>query len=330
MYTLGIETSCDETSCAVLKNKRILSNATVSSLKEHVAYGGVVPEIATRAHLKAIDKVLNFSLKKAKISLSKIDLIAATHRPGLIGALVVGLNFAKALSLALRKPFLGINHLQAHVFSPFLNTRSRIKFPFLGVVISGGHTDIYRVDDFDKIKTIGQTRDDACGEVFDKVARAYGLGYPGGPVIDKLFNPKFKDDFKFKCGKSGLDLSFSGIKTALLYKKIEMEKHKKLSLKTKKRIISSFQFIALEAIIETILEAAQRYKIKHISCGGGVLANSYLRKRLFQEERARKLKLFISPIEYAGDNAAMVAGLGFYLYNKKGIRSSISLKAQTN
>jgi len=330
MYTLGIETSCDETSCAVLKNNRVLSNVTVSSLKEHKAYGGVVPEIATRAHLKAIDLVFRLSLKKAKVSLSKIDLIAATNRPGLIGALVVGLNFAKALSLAQERPFLGINHLEAHIFSPFLNTQNKIKFPFLGVVISGGHTDIYRVDDFDKIKIIGQTRDDACGEVFDKVARAYGLGYPGGPAIDKLFNHKFKDDFKFKCGKSGLDLSFSGIKTALLYKKIELEKHKKIDLKTKRRIISSFQFIALEAIIETILEAAQKHKIRYIACGGGVLANSYLRKRLLQEEKARKIKFFISPIEYAGDNAAMVAGLGFYLYNKKGTKSNLSLKAQTN
>ena len=327
MYTLGIETSCDETSCAVLKNCQVLSNIIISSLKEHKKYGGVVPEIATRAHLENIEKVFNVALEKARISLVKIQLIAVTHRPGLIGALVVGLNFAKALSLALKKPFIGINHLHAHLFGPFLNYKERIEFPFLGVVVSGGHTEIYRVNDFDSIKLVGQTRDDACGEVYDKVARAFGLGYPGGPVIDRNFRPQHKDDFKFKCGRIGFDLSFSGIKTALIYKKLEMEKQGRLSKDTRLKLLSSFQGTVVEAIVNTVVDAAQELKIKKVVCGGGVIANSYLRKRLAE---TKEIKALISPFEYVADNAAIVAGLGFYLYNKNRVKSPLGLKAEAN
>ena len=329
MYTLGIETSCDETSCAILKDYQVLSNITLSSLKEHKKYGGVVPEIATRAHLKNIDKVLAAAGKEAGISLKKLDLIAVTYKPGLVGALVVGLNFAKALSLALAKPLIGVNHLHAHLFAPFLNYPKKLKFPFLGVVISGGHTEIYRVDDFNKIKILGQALDDACGEVFDKVARAYNLGYPGGPVIDKLFKDEYKNDFNFKCGKIGFDLSFSGIKTALIYKKNEIEKKGLFNSRVKRKLVSSFQYTALETVISTILEAKDKLKMKRIVCGGGVIANKYLRKRLREEER-KGIKVFLAPFEYSGDNAAIVAGLGFYLYNIKGEESTPELKAQAN
>jgi len=329
MYTLGIETSCDETSCAILKDYQVLSNVTLSSLKEHKKYGGVVPEIATRAHLKNIDKVLAAASKEAGISLKRLGLIAVTYKPGLVGALVVGLNFAKALSLALAKPFIGVNHLHAHLFAPFLNYPKRLKFPFLGVVISGGHTEIYRVDDFDKIKILGQTRDDACGEVFDKVAKAYNLGYPGGPIIDRLFKAKYKNDFNFKCGKIGFDLSFSGIKTALIYKKNEIEKRGLFNSRVKRKLVSSFQYVALETIISTILEAKDKFRMKRVVCGGGVVANKYLRKRLREEER-RGIKVFLAPFEYSGDNAAIVAGLGFYLYNIKGKKDAMELKAQAN
>lgn len=326
---MGIETSCDETSCAILKDYQVLANVTLSSLKEHKKYGGVVPEIATRAHLKNIDKVLAVARKKAGISLGELDLIAVTHKPGLVGALVVGLNFAKALSLALAKPLIGVNHLHAHLFAPFLNYPKKLKFPFLGVVISGGHTEIYQVDDFDKIKTLGQTRDDACGEVFDKIAKVYNLGYPGGPAIDKLFKAKYKNEFSFKCGKMGLDLSFSGIKTALIYKKNEIEKKGLLNSKAKKKLVSSFQYSALETVISTILEAKDKFRMKRIVCGGGVVANKYLRKRLKEEEK-KGLKVFLAPFEYSGDNGAIVAGLGFYLYNTRGKESTVKLKAQAN
>lgn len=329
MYTLGIETSCDETSCAILKNYKVLSNVTLSSLKEHKKYGGVVPEIATRAHLRNIDKVLAVSQERAGVSLAKINLISVACKPGLIGALVVGVNFAKALAVALKKPFIGINHLHAHIFAPFLNYYKRIFFPFLGVVISGGHTEIYRVDDFDNMKVIGKTRDDACGEAFDKIAKAYDLGYPGGPVIDGLFDNKYQHDFDFKCGRIGFDLSFSGIKTALIYKKIEMENKGMFDLKMKTRLVSSFQYAALETVINTVSEAAKEFKLNRVVCGGGVVANRYLRKRLKDKEK-EGIKFFIPPVEYTGDNAAIVAGLGFYLYNKKGLMSRMTLKAGDN
>lgn len=329
MYTLGIETSCDETSCAVLKDYKVLSNITLSSLREHKKFGGVVPEIATRAHLKNIDKVLGCALTAAGIGLARIDLVAVTYKPGLIGALVVGVNFAKALALSLSIPLLGVNHLHAHLFAPFLNKRARLTFPFLGVVISGGHTELYRVGDFDDITVVGKTRDDACGEVYDKLAKAYDLGYPGGPVIDKLFNPEAKDDFSFKCGKIGLDLSFSGIKTALLYKKKEMEKKNRFNPEVKVRLVSSFQQAVVETLIRTISEAAGKLRLYTVVCGGGVMANTYLRKRLKVDKR-QGMRFLITPLEYAGDNAAIVAGLGFYLYNKKGCQSALSLEAEAN
>ena len=329
MYTLGIETSCDETSCAILKNREVLSNITISSLKEHKRFGGVVPEIATRAHLRNIDKVVAAAQKSSGVSLKKIDLVAATYKPGLIGALVVGLNFAKALALSLDKPFVGVNHLYAHLFAPFLNYQKKLKFPFLGVVVSGGHTEIYWVDEFDKIKLVGKTRDDACGEVFDKIAKAYSLGYPGGPVIDRLFEQKYKNDFNFKCGKIGLDLSFSGIKTALLYKKNEMEKQGSFNRTMKIRLVSSFQHVVVKTLTDTIIEAANKLNASRVVCGGGVIANKYLRQCL-KKRACNGLRFFVSPTEFAADNAAMVAGLGFYLYNKRGKKSTLNLKAEAN
>lgn len=329
MHTLGIETSCDETSCAIVKNYTVLSNITLSSLKEHAKHGGVIPEIATRAHLHNIDKVFLSACDQARIDLKKINVIAVAHKPGLIGALVVGVNFAKALALALDKPLIGVNHLHAHLFGPFLNKKEKIQFPFLGLVVSGGHTEIYRVDDFDAIRLLGQTRDDACGEVFDKVARALNLGYPGGPIIDRLFNSSRADDFLFKCGKIGLDLSFSGIKTAVVYKKIELEKKKKLHKNVIISLVSAFQKTVVEAIISAVVEAARKHKINRVVCGGGVIANSYLRKRL-QETEAKGIRFLISPMPLCGDNAAIVAGLGFYLYNKRGITSNLVLCEEAN
>ncbi|MCM8819914.1 MAG: tRNA (adenosine(37)-N6)-threonylcarbamoyltransferase complex transferase subunit TsaD [Candidatus Omnitrophica bacterium] len=317
MYILGIETSCDETSCAILKNFNVLSNITISSLKEHKKYGGIVPEIASRYHVKNIDKVLDIAIKKAKISLYDIKLVAVSYTPGLIGALAVGVSFAKAIAFSLNIPFIGINHLYAHLFAPFLNLKHRIDFPFLGVVVSGGHTQIYYVKDFDCIETIGQTLDDACGEVFDKVARAFNLGYPGGPIIDRLFNKNYKNSFQFKCGRRGFNLSFSGLKTAVIYKKLELERKRLLNKETKIKLISSFQETVVRTLVNTIKEAADRYGLLQVVCGGGVFANSYLRKSL----KIKNKRIFLSPIEYATDNAATVAGLGFYLYNKKGIKS---------
>jgi len=329
MYTLGIETSCDETSCAVLRNYHVLSNITISSLNEHKKYGGVVPEIATRAHLENIDKVFSAALSQARISLKKVGLVTVTYKPGLIGALVVGFNFAKALAFCLHKPFLGVNHLHAHLFAPFLNSKARLSFPFLGLVVSGGHTEIYRVDDFSEITLLGQTKDDACGEVYDKISTAYGLGYPGGPAIDKLFNPAYKQTFQFKCGRDGLNLSFSGIKTALVYKKLELEKKGLWNKKTRIKLVSSFQHAAISALVEAILEAVRISGIKKVVCGGGVAANSYLRSMLHAQQK-RGVRFLLSPLPYTSDNAAIVAGLGFYLYNTKKQISSYDVEAQAH
>lgn len=319
MYTLGIETSCDETAIAVLNKYKVLSNVIISSLSQHKKYGGVIPEIATRAHVKNIDKVFNHALKEAKVSLKKINLVAFTASPGLIGALVVGTNFAKALSLSINKPCIGVNHLHAHLFAAFLNSKEKLEFPFLGVVVSGGHTQLYRVESFFKMKLLGSTRDDACGEVYDKVARNLKLGYPGGPVIDKLFSLKDKDAFSFKCGRIGFDLSFSGIKTAVIYKAKELEKKGVLDKKTKIKIVSAFQESVVNTLVSVVDDAVKEFRLLTVVCGGGVVANSYLRKRL-EKQAQGKYRLLIAPREYSGDNAAIVAGLGFHLYNSRGKR----------
>ena len=331
MFAVGIETSCDETCSAIVRDKIVVSSATVSSLKYHKKYGGIIPEIATRNHLKFIDKVFSLSLQEAGITSKQIGVIGVTHRPGLVGALVVGLNFAKALSVALGKPFLGINHLYAHLFAPFLDLKlKRIPFPFVGLVVSGGHTELFLVKDFDSIQTLGKTRDDACGEVFDKVARVFGLGYPGGVYIDKIFSLKDKDSFEFKCPRIGFDFSFSGIKTALIYKKMSLEKNRPLDKKTRVRILSSFQESVVTALVQSTIEAAKKSKVQHIVCGGGVTANSRLRQVFKEKCTQEKIGLFLPPRQYATDNAAMVAGLTFYLYNNKKKVSPLSLQAKGN
>jgi len=327
MIALGIETSCDDTTAAVVENKKLLSNVAVSSLRYHKKYGGIIPEIATRNHAKFIDKVVSVAINKAKISFSDIDVIGVTYKPGLVGALIVGLNFAKALSLSLNKPLIGINHLHAHIFSPFINYSGKIPFPFIGLVVSGGHTQIFKVSDFDDIKTLGRTRDDAAGEAFDKVARNFGLPYPGGMYIDKLSKNKYKDEFKFNVGKMGLDFSFSGVKTALIYKKMEMDKKKIFTKSTKVKLLSSFQESVTSVITEHVVLAAKKHQIKTIACGGGVMNNSRLRELLKMASKKENLKLYLAKREFSADNAAMVAELTFYLYNKNKSASEFTIEA---
>ena len=220
MDILGIETSCDETAAAVVSNgKIVLSNAVLSSLDFHKEFGGVIPEIAQRFHVKFIDKVAREALKEARVKTDELDAIAVTYGPGLVGSLLVGISFAKSLSYALNKPLVGINHLQAHIYAVLMSHKG-IKLPCIGLVVSGGHTSLVLVKDFLNYKTLGQTRDDAAGEVFDKVARVLGLGYPGGPIIDKLSRQKRKEKINFPrayLSKNSLDFSFSGLKTAVLY-----------------------------------------------------------------------------------------------------------------
>ena len=330
MYALGIESSCDDTCCAIVSKRKILANITVSSLSLHKPYGGIVPEIATRNHLKFIDRVFQLAIEEANINVKDIGVIGFTQGPGLIGALVVGANFAKALSLSLKKPLIGVNHLYAHLYAPFLDNSIKFPFPFIGLVVSGGHTELFFVSDFDNIRCIGKTRDDAAGEVFDKVARAFGLGYPGGVYIDRLFKEEYKDDFKFKCADLGLDFSFSGIKTALVYKKIELEKDKKLSKKSIVRLLSSFQESIVKNIVDKVTLATKKYKAKTVVAGGGVVANRRLRKLLKKAAVENKFKLFLSPINLSSDNAATVAGLSYYLYNVKRRKSDIGIKVYSN
>lgn len=327
MYVLGIETSCDETSCAVVCGRRVLSNVTVSSLKYHKKYGGVVPEIATRNHLKFIDKVFTLALKKAGIKGTQLRAVGVTYHPGLMGALLVGVNFSKALSMAFSKPFVGINHLHAHFFAPFLNNRRKFPFPFVGMVVSGGHTELFLVKDFDNIRLIGKTKDDACGETFDKVARVFGLGYPGGTYIDRMFTLKYKNSFSFTCPRIGFNFSFSGIKTAVIYKKLELEKKKLLDDETKIKILSSFQESVARTLVENASGAVRAYNVNTIVCGGGVVANRRLRKLLKDAGRKHKFQVYLPPKEYTTDNAAMVAGLAFYLYNNKKMQSTLLLRA---
>ncbi|OPX30381.1 MAG: tRNA (adenosine(37)-N6)-threonylcarbamoyltransferase complex transferase subunit TsaD [Candidatus Omnitrophica bacterium 4484_171] len=330
MYVLGIETSCDETGCAIVRGRNVLSNVIVSSLRFHKRYGGIIPEIATRNHAKVIDKVFKESVVRANLRLSEISAISVTCKPGLVGALVVGINFSKALTVALNKPLVGINHLHAHLFAPFLSNNARIPFPFLGLVVSGGHTELFVVRDFDRVRSIGKTRDDAAGEVFDKVARAFGLGYPGGVYIDKIFKYKYRKSFSFKCGRPASDFSFSGIKTALIYKKHELENKNVFSYDVKVKLLSSFEESVVSAIVENAVISAKKYNLRTIVCGGGVISNTRLRALLKQACNNNNIRLFLPPKRFCSDNAAMVAGLGFYLYNIKKIPSSLNIGAFSN
>ncbi len=316
MLVLGIETSCDETSVAVVRNREVLSNVVSSSLRYHQPYGGVIPEIASRQHLSALDICLSCALKEAKVPLSSIQLIAVTQGPGLIGSLLVGSNFAKALSYARGIPLIAVHHLHAHIFAAFLN-KKKIVFPFLGLVVSGGHTELYHVADFDHIQLLGKTRDDACGETLDKVGRFYGLGYPAGPLIDKLFSRHVVDEklFRVKGLQDNLDFSFSGIKTKAICTGMALGKSRLVS-KKRQRILSSFEYAAVSHILDRISSAYQVRSFKALVCGGGVVANSFLRQQLEFFSRQQKTPLYLSEKCYCSDSAAPIAGLGFYLYNK--------------
>ncbi|MBU1999082.1 MAG: tRNA (adenosine(37)-N6)-threonylcarbamoyltransferase complex transferase subunit TsaD [Candidatus Omnitrophota bacterium] len=325
MYTLGIETSCDETAAAVVKDAKIIvSNAVSSSLFWHKKYGGIVPEIASRKQMEAITQIAGVALSQAKLTLDKIGLISVTCGPGLIGSLIVGLEFAKAISLAKKIPLVGVNHLYSHIYACFLNL-PKPRMPLIALVVSGGHTIIYLLHDFDKIQTLGTTNDDACGETFDKVAKILGLGYPGGPVIERrAAQAGSNSHIRFSClnPKKPLDFSFSGIKTAVLY---YVKKH---GLKNKQKINQicwSFQESVIDSLVVKTLSACRKYKVKHLAVSGGVAANMRLRDRFQRESRALAgLNLYFPPKQLCTDNAAMVAGFGYQIF-KKGHRSSFSL-----
>jgi len=319
---LGIETSCDETSAAVVKDgRKLFSNEVASSLKFHKKYGGVIPEIASRLQLEIITEVTQSALEDARTKLKDLDLISVTSGPGLLGSLLVGISFAKALSFSLNIPLLGVNHVHSHLYANFLD-RESIAMPFIALVVSGGHTSLFYLRDFDKIELLGSTYDDACGEAFDKVAKILGLGYPGGPLIEKLAlkgNPK---SVRFNCfgPKNSFDFSFSGIKTAVFY----YVNNKNLSISEKQDICASFQEAVVDTLIRKSISACKLKKVNRLLLGGGVVANSYLRKKFTQAARENSLKCYFPPMALCMDNAAMVAGFGSRIF-RKGYSSNLYL-----
>ncbi len=339
MNVLGIETSCDETSAALVRNgNTVLSNIVSSSIKFHKKYGGVIPEIASRLQLETITQVTDACIKESGIARKDIDLISVTSGPGLLGSLLVGISFAKALSFGLGLPLIGVNHIHAHIYANFLNHKS-LTLPFIGLIISGGHTSLFLVEDFDKIKLLGQTQDDASGEAFDKTAKILGLEYPGGPVIEKISRKGNPEKIKFNCSdtKNPLDFSFSGIKTAVLYYVKKSIVHSPQSIDKIKyygpstmghRLISdiaaSFQEAVVDTLINKSLLACKIKKINKLVVGGGVAANNRLRDKLFEKAKRGNIKVYFPEKILCMDNAAMVAGLGYQLF-KKGYSSGLDL-----
>jgi N6-L-threonylcarbamoyladenine synthase len=314
---LGVESSCDETALAIVDQGRyVLSNCVASQAHLHRKYGGVVPEVAARNHLQWFPILLKETLAKAQVGFEDLAGIAVTSEPGLIGALLIGLSLAKGLAFRLQIPFLTVNHLEAHLYAAELN-EAPIEFPALGMVISGGHTEVYWIEHWGKCQLLIETRDDAAGEAFDKVAKLLGLPYPGGPEIDRLAlqaEPR-QDLFPVSKMKDGsLDFSFSGLKTAAL---LEIQKYQPLLETHKHRIALKFQLTVIEQIKHRLLEMMRTYHPTTVIVGGGVAGNLALRSMLQMEvEQKMNIRLRIPVREYCSDNAAMIAGLGTYYFTR--------------
>lgn len=332
MLVLGIESTCDETACAIVKDgKEILANIVSSQAHMHEIYGGVVPELSCRSHVETFIPTLDLACKKAQVSLEEIDLIAVAYAPGLIGALLIGLNAAKALSLALNIPFVGVNHVEAHLYAALMSNQQEPTFPALGVVLSGGHTALWKVEALGDYHLLGQTADDAIGEAFDKAAKMLGLPYPGGPAIEKLAR-QGQAIIPLKAGSikgKPLDFSFSGLKTGVLYSiRKPGEPEKILSDQEKANIAASFQETALADVVDKAILAAQEYNLKDIILGGGVTNNKRLRE-IFAA-KAPHLNCYWPSLELSLDNAAMIAGLGYHVFLRKdNVGDSYTLSCQT-
>ena len=316
---LGIESSCDDTSAAVIRDGVLLSNV-IASQDVHRAFGGVVPELASRAHELNIVPVVSEALSRAGVKTSDLTAIAFTRGPGLLGSLLVGTSFAKSLGVALDIPIVMVNHLQGHILANFIRQQDvpvrEPSFPYLCLLVSGGNSQIVRVDDPLHFEILGQTIDDAVGEAFDKCSKMMGLGYPGGPIIDRL--AKQGDPTRFKFAKPhipGLDYSFSGIKTSLLYfVRDEMAKDPEFMEKNKEDICASFQKTLVDILLDKLIKASKQTGIKEISIGGGVSANSGLRNRIVEEGKKRGWNTYLPEFKFTTDNAAMIAIAGYFHY----------------
>ncbi len=318
MTIIGLESSCDETSVSILRDGEILSNL-ISSQHFHVKYGGVVPELSSRAHLQMIAPLFKQALIDADIKKEEIDVIAATAGPGLIGALLVGLNFGKALAYSLDKPFVSVNHIEGHVYSGFL-MEEKPEFPYLALAVSGGHTLLLLVEDDLNITKLGSTIDDAAGEAFDKVAKMIGLGYPGGPKVEEYSergNPK-AINFPVAKLKTEYDFSFSGLKTSVLrYIQKEYQSAGNIPEEDKPDIAASFQDAVVRALGKNVEKAIHKFEVKSLSLVGGVAANNAIRNKFSELAKKYDKKLVIPDIEFCGDNAAMIAYRGSKLYENK-------------
>lgn len=323
ILTLGVESSCDETSVAVVKNGReVLSNIIDTQIPIHEKYGGVVPEIASRNHIEAISRVTKKALKEANITFNDIDSITPTYGPGLVGALLVGLSYAKALSFAIDKPLVGVNHIQGHIAANYI-TYPELKPPFLCVMMSGGNTQLIHVKDYCEFEVLGKTRDDAIGEAFDKVARVVGLGYPGGPKVDKLAKEGNPNSIPLpKTHFDNLDFSFSGIKTAVI------NLHHKTPDINKADLCASFEKTITEVLIENTKKALKQIKVDTVVLAGGVSANIYIRNE-FLKLQDKGIKVYMPDLKLCTDNAAMIGSAGYYNFIN-GQRNNLNLNAIPN
>lgn len=330
VYILAIESSCDETAAAVVKNGReVLSNIISSQIDIHKRYGGVVPEIASRKHMEAIDYVIDEALEEAKMKLEDITAIAVTYGPGLVGALLVGVAEAKALAFAADKPLVGVHHIEGHISANYIQNKE-LEPPFICLVVSGGHSHVVYVSDYDKFEIMGHTRDDAVGEAYDKVSRAIGFGYPGGPIVDGLAkkgNPEAINFPRVYLEDDTYDFSFSGIKSAVLN---YINKAKMMNEEiVPEDIAASFQQAVVEVLVEKTVKAAKERKVNKVVMAGGVASNSALRKMMKQRCEEEGLSLdYPAPI-LCTDNAAMIGAAGYYEYIK-GCRSGLDLNAVPN
>ena len=329
-YILSIESSCDETSAAVVVyGREVLSNVIASQIDTHKKFGGVVPEVASRMHIEVISGVVEEALQKANVTLDQIDAIGVTYGPGLVGALLVGLQYAKGLAFATKKPLIGVNHIEGHICANYIQHKD-LKPPFVSLVVSGGHTFIVHVKDYGQYEVIGQTRDDAAGEAYDKVARALGLGYPGGPKIDKLSkegNPNAIEFPKAKFQEDTLDFSFSGVKSAVLN---YLNKCKMQNIEVNAAdVAASFQKAVVDVLTENVLLTCKRRKVNKIAIAGGVASNSTLRENLIKVAGKKGIDVLFPDMILCTDNAAMIGSAAYYNFIN-GKENNLSLNAKPN